>query len=264
MNASSAACILPLFVPANRPDRFAKAANAGADAVIIDLEDAVPPQLKVESRSGITHENLPSAPTILRTNAAASPWFADDLAAAKSLGITCLLLPKFEDANVLAGIRAITGDIEIIALIETARGLANVRAIAASGVARLAFGSIDLSADLGCAHIRDNLLPARFEIVLASKLAGLPPPLDGITEAIDRPELVEADARHASDLGFGGKFCIHPKQIAPARAGFRPNAAEIDWATAVMGAPDDGAARVDGAMVDAPVRARARQILARR
>ena len=264
MTSTCAACIVPLFVPADRPDRFSKAANAGADAVIVDLEDAVPPQLKVASRDGLTRDALPNAPTILRVNAASSPWFTDDLAAVRRLGISCVLLPKFEDARALARIRAIAGDVEIIALIETARGLANARSIAASGVARLAFGSIDLSADLGCAHGRDTLLPARFEIVLASKLAGLPPPLDGITEVIDKPEQTEADARYASDLGFGGKFCIHPKQIAPARAGFRPSADEIAWASAVMGAPDHGAAKVDGAMVDAPVRARARQILARR
>jgi citrate lyase subunit beta / citryl-CoA lyase len=259
----NSSCLTPLFVPATRIDRFAKAAASGADAVVIDLEDAVPPNDKIGARQALTREVLPGAPTILRVNATASPWFDDDLAAAAKLGLGCVMVPKFEDPAVLPKLRAVLGPVEIIALIESAKGLANARAIAACGVTRLGFGFIDLAADLGCAHRRDILAPARLEIVLASRLAGLTPPLEGVTTSIEDGDEAEADARYACEFGFSGKMCIHPKQVARVKAGFRPSAAEVAWATAIMVAPDDGAARIAGSMVDAPVRQQARQILAR-
>ena len=126
----------------------------------------------------------------------------------------------------------------------------------------LAFGSIDFCADLGCAHTRAALSAARCEIVLASRLAGIGAPLDGVTTAIDDAAAIESDARHARELGFGGKLLIHPRQVAPALAGLMPDAAEIEWARRVVAAAD-GASRVDGAMVDAPVRLRAEAILSR-
>jgi citrate lyase subunit beta/citryl-CoA lyase len=145
-----------------------------------------------------------------------------------------------------------------MALIESARGLVAARAIALAS-ARLAFGSIDFAADLGCAHGREALLAARLELVIASRLAGIAPPIDGVTDAVRDPDQVRADATHAAALGFGGKLLIHPAQIAPARAGFQPNAEEIAWAERVLAA-GDGAVTVDGALVDAPVRIRAKQI----
>jgi len=256
-------CLAPLFVPADRPDRFAKAAASGADAIIIDLEDAIAPDRKAPVRDALSRDGLPAAPILLRVNGTATEWFAGDVTAALALGIDGLLLPKTETLDDVAKVRT-AGLFDIVALIETARGLANARAIAGGGVARLAFGSIDYAVDLGCAHEREALLAARSEIVLASRLAGLPPPLDGVTTAIDDPAAAEADARYAGSLGFAGKLCIHPRQIAAVRAGFAPTAAEIDWAESILAAPDGGATRIAGTMVDAPVRQRARQILARR
>jgi len=262
LRGAALTCLAPLFVPADRPDRFAKAAASGADAIIIDLEDAIAPDRKAEVRDSLSRDELPASPILLRVNGASTAWFAGDMTAALALGIEGLLLPKVETTDDIAKVRA-AGLFNIVALIETARGLANVRAIA-SGVARLAFGSIDYAVDLGCAHEREALLAARSEIVLASRLAGLPPPLDGVTTAIDDPAAAEADARYAASLGFAGKLCIHPRQIAAVKAGFAPTAAEVDWANAVLAAPEGGAMRVAGTMVDAPVRLRARQILARR
>lgn len=152
----------------------------------------------------------------------------------------------------------------MVALIETARGIAACRDIAsAAGVTRLAFGSIDYAADLGMAHIRETLLSARMEIVLASRLAGLPAPIDGITTAIDDDVTITDDARYAAALGFGRKLCIHPKQVAPALRGFAPSEAEIAWARLIIDAPEEGAVLVGGTMVDAPVRLRAQQIIIR-
>jgi citrate lyase subunit beta/citryl-CoA lyase len=113
------------------------------------------------------------------------------------------------------------------------------------------------------AHVREAMLAARSEIVLASRLAGLPAPIDGVTTAIDDEEMIADDARYAAALGFGGKLCIHPRQIAAVRRGFAPAEADVAWAQRVLAAPEGGAVSVDGMMVDAPVRLRARNILSR-
>ena len=250
--------LAPLFVPANRPERYQKAANSGADGVIIDLEDAVAPGDKDAARAALLAASIP-VNSIVRINAAGTRWYADDVEAVKKLAVG-VMLPKAETAEQPEYLRAALGDRPLVALIESAQGLANVREIA-QHADRLAFGYIDFSADLGCSMERDALLMARAEIVLASKLAGLLPPLEGVTPSFDDAALVEDDARYAAAMGFGGKLCIHPKQIPPTLKGFRPAQADIDWATKIASS-GDGAVSVDGMMVDAPVRLRAQRILA--
>lgn len=256
--------VAPLFVPANRPERFAKAAASGAGAVILDLEDAVAVPAKDEARAALSAD-FTEWPVWVRINAAGTPWHGEDLAAVAKLPIAAVMVPKAEDVGALAAISAALGPGKpLVALIESALGLANARALAAvPAVGRLAFGSIDFCADLGCAHTRQALLPARHEIVLASRLAGLVPPLDGVTTAINDAARVTDDARHARELGFGGRLAIHPRQIEAIQAGFLPDATELAWAEKVL-ASGEGVASVDGAMVDEPVRIRARSILARR
>lgn len=260
-------CIAPLFVPADRPERFAKAALSGADAIIIDLEDAVAPARKALARAelcrrGVLPQNIP---LYVRLNARATPWHAEDMAAVAGLDVAGVILPKTESPADVQAVAALLKGREIIALLESAAGLAAARQIAGAGATtRLAFGSIDFCADLGMAHTREALLLARCELVLASRLGGLPAPLDGVTASLGDGQLAEEDARYAAALGFGGKLCIHPAQIAPVKRGFEPSEAEMAWAERVLAAADAGAAAIDGAMVDAPVRARARRILARR
>ena len=250
----------PLFVPANRPERFAKAAASGADAVILDLEDAVAADAKDAARAALATD-FTDLPVIVRINAIGTPWHADDLAAVARLRPAAVMLPKAEDADRVASVAAQTR-LPVIALVETARGLAHARTIAAApGVARIAFGSVDFCADLGCAHLREVLLPARSELVLASRLAGIAAPIDGVTVQLDDLSVSHDDAAHARALGMTGKLCIHPRQIAEVRCAFAPTEAEIDWARRVL-ASGDGAVSVDGAMVDEPVRIRARAILA--
>ena len=250
--------IAPLFVPASRPERFAKAAASGADAVILDLEDAVPPDEKISARAALTTD-FTDLPVFVRVNAQGSLWHLGDLEAVGRLGAAGIVLPKARrDA-----FAAVPETLPVIALIETAEGLAQAREIASRpGVVRLAFGSLDYAADLGCAHIRAALLVARNELVIASRLASHLPPVDGVTEAIDDDDRVTDDARYARNLGFGGKLCIHPRQIAPTRLGFMPTVAEVAWARRVATA-GDGAVSVDGTMVDGPVRLRALALLAR-
>jgi citrate lyase subunit beta/citryl-CoA lyase len=251
--------IAPLFVPADRPDRFAKAAASGAGAVIIDLEDAVPADRKTYAREQLRGVDL-NVPVIVRVNGATTPWHADDCAALRGLTISAVMLPKVERAEDCA---LLDGIAPIIALVETARGLDQARLLAQSGVyARLAFGSVDYTADVGCDHIPDALLLARCELVLASRLGNLPPPLDGVTVDVTEAATAGQDARAARSLGFGGKLIIHPRQIGPVYEGFKPGPDEIAWAHRVLSG-SDGAVKVDGMMVDEPVRIRARAILSR-
>jgi len=249
----------PLFVPAHRPDRFAKAAASGADGLILDLEDAVPAAEKDAARAALAVD-FTTLPVLVRVNARGTSWHDADLRAVKALRPAGVILPKTASAQDVAMLRQATG-LPVLALIESAEGLAAARSIAAGGAARLVFGSIDFCADLGVAHDRDVLLPVRSELVLASRLAGIAAPVDGVTVALDDPEACEDDARHARRLGMTGKLCIHPRQIDAVQRAFLPSAAEITWAQRVL-ASGDGAVSVDGAMVDEPVRIRARAILA--
>lgn len=266
MSPTLAAVALPLFVPADRPERFAKAFAAGADAVLIDLEDAVPPEGKAPARAALAaaRDAIAAAPcpVLVRVNAAGTPWHAGDLAVAAALPLAGIVLPKAESAAAVTAAARASG-CAVVALVESAAGLAAARDTARAA-ARLAFGSIDFAADLGCAHTREALLAARAELVLASRLAGLAGPLDGVTAAYGDAAAVADDARHAARLGFAGKLLIHPAQVAPARAGFAPGAEERAWAERVLAAsPQGGAVAVDVAMVDAPVRLRAEAIMRR-
>ena len=258
-------CIAPLFVPADRPERYAKATASGADAILIDLEDAVAPDAKAAARLAVCRQGaLPNHNAVfVRVNGPMTAWYADDVAAVSKLPIAGVVLPKAESASDIQALSASLPGKPIIALVETARGLAAARDIArAAESLRLAFGSFDFCADIGVAHTREALLAARSEVVLASRLGDLPPPIDGVTTSIDDAALIADDARYAHMLGFGGKLCIHPRQVVPVRQGFAPSADEIAWAKRILSAGGGGAVSVDGTMVDAPVRRRAEQILA--
>lgn len=251
--------IAPLFVPASRPDRFEEAAASGADAVILDLEDAVSPAEKNRARAAV-RSDFTDLPVIVRVNAPKTPWHRDDMAAVARLNLAAIIVPKAELDAELPSLTASNTTL-IIALIETALGLSQARNIARlPSVSHLAFGSIDFCADIGCAHTRDALLAARSELVLASRLAGLAPPIDGVTSSVDDADLIVSDARYARDLGFGGKLAIHPRQITAIRNGFRREPSEIEWAKAVL-ASNEAVSVIDGRMIDEPVRKQALMIL---
>lgn len=259
--------VAPLFVPGSRPERFAKADDSGADAVILDLEDAVSTQDKDRAREAVAANALPlKSPVIVRVNARGTPWHEADIEAIRRLDGVSVMLPKTERAeDIVAMTESIARGVDVIALIESAAGLANLGEIlAAPGVVALAFGSLDFALDLGCAHDRLTLLAARSEIVWRSRAAGRAAPIDGVTTDLSNPEATEDDAHHATKLGFGGKMAIHPKQVEPIRRAFRPGQNEIDWARCIVAASADGqAVRLNGEMVDRPVVERARQILRR-
>lgn len=256
-------CVAPLFVPATRADRFQKAAGSGTDAVIVDLEDTVAISEKTQGRAALSKDVLPSGPIIMRINSATTEWFEGDVDCARKMGVKCLMLPKTETADDVLRLRNLASDAVIFAIIETAKGMANARAIASSGVARLVFGSLDYCVDLSCAHEHEVLASARSELVLASRLTGIVAPLDGVTTAIDDETVLESDARRAHAFGFGGKMCIHRSQVESVKREFTPSPSEISWAHSVLAESEKGVAKVGGKMVDAPVILRARQILSR-
>jgi len=252
-----------LFVPGNRPERFEKALASGADAVIVDLEDAVPPDQKDAARRSVSAWLAAAKPVVVRINAADTPWHRDDLAVCRRPGVAAVMVAKAERADELAGVGL---NVPLLPLIESAAGIDQLRAIAAvPGVQRLAFGAIDFQLDLNMRAEFDELIHFRSQIVLASRLAGVASPIDSPSVAITEEAEVEHDAQRARRLGFGAKLCIHPQQLAAVNRSFSPTATEITWAQRVLeiAAASGGAAvALDGRMIDKPVILRAQAILA--
>ncbi|WP_062996769.1 HpcH/HpaI aldolase/citrate lyase family protein [Nocardia mikamii] len=252
-----------LFVPGDRPDRFAKAQTAGADLVVLDLEDAVAPDRKDEARDYVHQWLAGGNRSAVRINAAGTQWYADDLAMlAQHRAI--VMIPKAEEPGALLNAAAGLDSPLFIALIETARGVLNAAALAETPeVRRLAIGTFDLAAQLGIDPAdREALAAARSALALASAAAGLSGPIDGVTGSIDEPEILISDVNYARRLGFAGKLCIHPRQVVTAAAALRPSADEIRWATSVVEATTaEGVAALNGQMIDKPVVDRAHRIL---
>lgn len=261
-----------LFVPASRPERIPKALATGADVVIVDLEDAVEHLAKDTAREALcdflgTH---PDVRLWVRINDASTAWHDDDLKACRGFpGVSAIMLPKTES---LAQVRhaAQTG-VDIVPILETAAGILNVAEIAATpGVQRLSFGSLDYGLDLGLAPDTDGsavvLDHARVQVLLRSKAADLPAPLDGVFPGVKDTAGMQAAAYRARDMGFGGMLCIHPTQVDIIHQAFQPPAAEVEWAHRVLTAYRESGAGTfmfEGKMVDAPVIAHARQLLER-
>jgi len=247
-----------LFVPGDRPERFDKAAAAGADGIVLDLEDAVLPDAKAAARQAVAGwRGLAGPAAMVRVNGAGTPWFDDDLDMLRAAGCRAVMVPKAEDAAVLAHVRERLGPAaRVFPLVETALGIANARELArAPGVARLVFGSVDFARDTG---IQDEggWLPARVDLVMASRLAGLAAPIDGTVLHWDDAAAVQAVAAASRRMGFGGQLCIHPRQVDPVNRGFLPSDDELAWARRVVWAVAQGgrgAITVDGKLVDKPL-----------
>ena len=263
MNSSIAARSY-LFAPASRPERFDKALGAGADAVIIDLEDAVAPGEKTAARAALAAWLTPAHKVLVRINAHGTAWFEDDLALCRHAGISGIVVPKSEHATDLAHVYAVTKK-ALYPIIESARGVDQLRELAGADAVRcLVFGTIDFKLDLGIDGDRDELLYFRSQIVLASRLAGLCAPVDGVTTAIDDSAQISADTLYAQRIGFGAKLCIHPKQVAPVNAAFAPSMAQLAWAHRVLAVARNagrGAVALDGKMIDLPVILKAEQVV---
>lgn len=264
-----------LFLPADRLERLEKALSSGAHVVILDLEDAVAPEAKARARTALLDRwsdlrQDARARVVVRVNAEGTPWHEADCELLRGMaasGLTAAILAKTEAARQLAGMTRRVGELALLPLIESAKGLQDVHAIArAPGVARLVFGHIDFQLDLGMesGFEEHELDPVRLALAVASRLASLSAPVDGVTIQLKDPERLLADTQRSRRFGFGGKLCIHPDQVASVNELLGPSDDQIAWAQRVIDAAiaqPAGAFRFEGAMVDTPVLARARAIL---
>lgn len=257
-----------LFVPASRPERIPKALACGADCVILDLEDAVPPDQKAAARAHLA-EGLPGyertqlARMLVRINPSGTDWHRDDLTAVAAwtrLGLAGVVVPKSESPTTLREVGvAIDPSACLVPLVESLAGLDAVDLLARTPqVIRLAFGHLDFQLDLGmrCGPEEVELAAVRFALVAASRRANLAAPVDAVTADTGDAQRLQADVARTRAFGFGGKLCIHPSQVQAVNSALSPNASELAWARRVLeGAQSHAGAAfsLDGRMVDLPV-----------
>ncbi|HIE93667.1 MAG TPA: CoA ester lyase [Acidobacteria bacterium] len=265
-----------LFVPAVRPDRFAKAVATGADAVCIDLEDGVSVEQKDEARDKaialLAERPACRAEVMLRINEPGSDLGERDLAALVGAGVSpdSLMVPKVSGPEALTSLERRLGPalagVPLIVQIETARGLAAAETIATASpnVAVLFFGAVDLSAELGCAIEWDALLYARSRVVAAAALVGVDA-MDTPFMDVSAPDQLGKEAQAVRRLGFTGKAAIHPTQVPVIQSAFSPDASAVAWARRMVEAYEanqGGVLLVDGKLIERPVIASAQRILA--
>ena len=273
-----------LYVPATRLPELLSKAVAGADAIVVDLEDAVHPEQRPEARRLLTStltRRLP-VPVVVRVNRVGTTDFAADIDAVAPLLAAGLVdgvrLPKVESADEVAEAWKSTStagrEPQLVPLLESALGVRNANEIAgATGVHSITLGESDLRADLGLPRgdrADDGLLLARLTVVLASAAAGLPAPTASVFSNVSDTDALRASCEELRRLGFHGRSVIHPRQVAVVRAAFAPTAAEQDWASAVVTRAESmhtggvgATALTDGSFVDPAIVRQAQHILAR-
>ena len=260
-----------LFVPATRIDRVAKAFASGADAVIVDLEDAVAPEDKADARKALQqyHDSADYQPIWVRINKAGSEAFIKDIALCQQMpNLVGIILAKAEQASDIEQAYQGTG-LPIIALIESAVGLYNIDAMSkVSGLAGFSYGFLDLCNDLqmqvgtAAADIIANQI--RYQLILTSKVHNLAAPIDTVYPDFNDEIGLSARVSLWSQMGMSGMLCIHPKQVAVVQQALSPTDAALSFAQRVVEEYErSGQAvfEIDGQMVDAPVIERCRQLL---
>lgn len=257
-----------LFCPADRPERYAKAAER-ADAVILDLEDAVSPARKTAARGALIDAHVDPGRTIVRVSPIGTADFAADMATLSQTDFRLIMVAKAESAK---RITRIDPRFEVIALCETARGVVAADRIAgAANVVGLMWGAEDLVASLGGTssrnakgRYRDVARVARSRVVLAAGAQGVAA-IDAVHLDIADEKGLRREARDAAASGFAASACIHPSQVAVIRDAYRPDPATLAWARAVLAAAETegGVFRFQGRMIDEPVLRHARAALAR-
>jgi citrate lyase subunit beta / citryl-CoA lyase len=270
-----------LFAPASRPDVLAKLPRANPDGVVLDLEDAVAPSAKADAREhsreagAMLAREYPHLAVYVRVNAIPTEWFAHDIARGVPAGATGVVVPKIESAAqvqaaALALDRAGLRELSILAGIETVAGVINVAEILHEPrVAACYFGAEDYTADLGGVRRADNLevLWPRSRVAAHAAHAGVLSADQVVTDLHDE-DAFRSDAQVGRSLGFRGKLCIHPTQVAWANESFSPSAAEVERARRLVDAFDRasaegrGAISFEGQMVDEPLARRARAVIA--
>lgn len=260
-----------LFVPATRIDRVTKAFASGADAVIVDLEDAVARADKEQARKDleIYYNSQDYQPIWLRINKAGSEEFFKDIALCQQLpNLAGLILPKAEQAADIEKAHNDTG-LPIMALIETALGLYQIDSMAkAAGLLAFSYGFLDLCNDLHVqvatpsAEIVANQI--RYQLILTSKVHQLSPPIDTVYTDFNDDKGLEQRVQLWSQMGMSGMLCIHPKQVLRVKQSLQPTEADTDFARRVLEEYEQSGQvvfKIEGHMVDAPVIERCRQLL---
>jgi citrate lyase subunit beta/citryl-CoA lyase len=253
-----------LFAPGHNERYLSKVFDAGADVVLLDLEDAVPESLK-ESARALVAEAAKSRPCWVRVNRPGSETCVRDLEALAG-SVSGFRVPKVESAEDVAWVAERAPGVPLDCTIESARGVMAVNEIASSPACSvLSYGSVDLANDLGIEDGQLEMLVARSSIVLASRAAGKPPPSDGVHTNIHDDEGLRRESAAARRLGFFGKSAIHPRQVPIINDVFRTTPERIEWAKRVLQAfsVSGGAATrlPDGELVDLAVAEQARKVL---
>ncbi len=274
-----------LFAPGNNARRVEKALNSNADAAIIDLEDSVPNAEKEATRPLVRQALSQGRRNLayVRVNGLTTPWAFGDLKAVVCPQLDGIVLAKAESGEAVRLVDWLVGALEreagmtrgridLIPLVETARGLANAEEIAAAcpRVKHLAFGAGDYTTDLGINLSKEGteIFYARSRLAAVSCAAGIDPPIDTVFLDIRDTEALTADACMARRLGFQGKLVIHPDQVAPVNEAFTPGTEEVAQAQEIVNAFEQaeaqgvGAIQVGGRLVDYPIARHARRILA--
>ena len=273
-----------LFAPGNHPRRVEKALSLDADAIILDLEDACPIAEKKATRTIVVAacQTPRTGLGYVRVNATTTEFGYGDIVAVVQGGVDGIVLPKVESADEIRAVEWVIANLEqerglpagafdVIPIIETAKGMTNIRAITAAGtrVKRIAFGAGDFTLDMSIEWSRaeTELLPYRSECVLASRAAAIEAPIDTVWVDLRDAEGFMASTRHIKGLGFQGKMCIHPDQVPVANEILSPSAAEVEWSRkavqAFEAAEKAGSASIqlDGKFIDYPIVYRARRVL---
>ena len=251
-----------LYLPANNPRAIARARMLPCDVVILDLEDSVAPEAKERARAqavaALAEGGFGRRQVVVRVNARATPWQADDLAALAGTSLDAVLLPKVASAGEARDAAALLGGTPLWAMIETPRAVLDVAAIASAGeLTALVLGINDLAKEMGARQTpaRTPFLGFLANAVAAARAAGIAV-LDGVFNDIGDEAGFVAQCAQGAEFGFDGKTLIHPRQIAPCNAAFSPTEREIATARAIVAAfasPENagrGVLRVDGSMVE--------------
>lgn len=259
-----------LFCPGERPERFEKASIA-ADMAVLDLEDGTARANKEAARAHVRNfVSQAEQEVLVRINHPNSQTGLADIEALRGTGLRRLLLSKTESAaEIEMLISAWASELRVIVTIETAKGLTALPSILSHPcVEGVSWGPYDLAADIGArsvrdasGHLRSPFRYARDRLLIAAAAAGVAV-YDTVTVELKDPGITQRDSEEAAELGFAGKFCIHPSQVATIRAAFQPSAEQVGWASRLLdGFGENGAALFEGEMVDEPMLRRARQIL---
>lgn len=257
----TAPLITGLYVPGDRPDRFAKAVATGADLVILDLEDAVPPDRKAFAREAVAAWLSTAAVDCVLQVRVNGP---EDLPALRQLTGFEIRIPKVESPARVDEVAEALPDVPLTAVVESAVGVEHAAEIAEHpAVTRLGLGESDLASELGTRA--DAVLDhARVRLLYAARAAGLPAPMLSAYPAIPDLDGLRADTERGKALGWVGRVAVHPSQLPVIAAVFRPTEAEARWAHEVLSAGTGGATTLhNGEMVDPAMLGRARAIIAR-